>query len=588
MSAPFPPIVNLDWWKGPNSFRLVYVFLTIVAIVGTTWAVRASGSQPRQRDGSLFPGGRRRFFSAGTISSLLLVLLILAGYVTVVLKWEDFADLDDSFFTLGTLSGHNLQPPIWPAAGRFFPLGRQEFNVVRHLTSSVVGYHVVPLAELLVICSVLLLLTAPMEYRSRFALIASVLIAPSIVVSFTGLVFPEIDVVFWLSLFLLSLMFFQSSGKTVWAVCAVLCAQNMVYYKETAFLLILGFAAGRLFLRCRPAGGEGWRFGRLREAESRLDFCLLFVVLLFALYFSIVMHHRMNLSYAGSQGVPRADALLYYLRLDPLAVLLVAIALLRGYLIGRRGWEPSLPWDALAAGAVACYAAYLYLRLCMPYYLAPVDFIAVLYIAWFLASAWRRTPRGGQAGIAALLCVVFLYNGTLSAFRVYERENMIHAKKRIADVILANGRDPRMASPTLFIPFVRPYLISEFAAYLTHRGIPVRTYHQPPAPQAPPPFTIASEGYSADGACVDYMDFVCHAQAKPAPGDLVIELPDGLESESDIASWKSSGESLLSYQPRPVFARWLARRLPYLHVISHVWYRDLPDRWLSASVTLHE
>jgi hypothetical protein len=38
---------------------------------------------------------------------------------------------------------------------------------------------------------------------------------------------------------------------TPWAVAEAVCAQITIYYKETAFLLVVGFAVGRLILRCR-------------------------------------------------------------------------------------------------------------------------------------------------------------------------------------------------------------------------------------------------------------------------------------------------------------------------------------------------
>ncbi len=330
--------------------------------------------------------------SGGAFAIAGLPILILAGYVTLVLKWEDFADYDDSFFTLVTLRGHNFVPPIWPAESRFFPLGQQEFNVVRHFTSSILGYHAVPLAELVILCCILFFLDNELNISARIALAAVYLLAPSAVTSFTGLVFPDRNVVFWLACLLLFVKFFEKTQGTIWAAATAICAQNTIYYKETAFLLVLGFAGGRLILRCRGENGRGWNYHRLREKESRLDVCLVCLTLIFVLLYVTVMSGHPHMRYAQLYGFSWGDALFYYLRIDPLGFLFVAIALARAYRILLRRSAPDLFWDGLALGGVACWAAYLYLRLCLPYYMAPVDFIAVLYVGRLIILSWRKIP----------------------------------------------------------------------------------------------------------------------------------------------------------------------------------------------------
>ena len=587
MTLPLPPITNPEWWKGPNSFRLIYLLLTIATSVGTAWAVKRGAAPIAEWDEkSAVEGPAERFLSASTIAALSLVVLIFAGYATLVLKWEDFADYDDSFFTLITLRGHNLQPPVWPGSGRFFPLARQEFNLVRHFTRSVVGYHIVPISELLIVCCIVFLLEEALKYPARLALIATLLLTPSIVISFTGLVFPEIDFVLWLTCLLLFVKLFEKRHATVWAVAAAVSAQNMVYYKETAFLLLLGFAVGRLFVRCRRKDGKGWDFDRLRDKESRLDFCFVCVALLFVVYYAAVMMSHWNLRYSNLFGLSRGETLLYYLELDPLAVLLVAAVLYRFYLIVVRGAEPLPYWDGLAIGGVTCYAAYLYLRLCMPYYLAPVDFIAVLYIGRLVIPSWERMKWWHRAGVSAILCAVLSYNVTLSAFRVYERENDLHAKAEIADAILVQARKDATHVQTLFIPFSTSYIITQYAAYLTYRGIHVEGYDGALRADAANQVTIARSDFTPDDPCNSYTDFVCHTKADPSAGDLIIELPDGPESQSDIDRYTAGGERVFSYEPRPRVVQRISPWLPYLGVISYRWPAYPPDRWLKASVTI--
>ena len=77
----------------------------------------------------------------------------IAGTVSGVLHRRDFEMgrlrlLRQHMFTLITLKGHDITPPIWNGEGRFFPLGHQEFNLIRHFTNTVFGYHVLPIIQL--------------------------------------------------------------------------------------------------------------------------------------------------------------------------------------------------------------------------------------------------------------------------------------------------------------------------------------------------------------------------------------------------------------------------------------------------------
>ena len=76
----------------------------------------------------------------------------------MTLVWEDFAYYDGSQLTLLTLKRHNFPPQMDPGTGRFWPLGLQEFNLIRHFTGTITGYHVLPIVQLLIFSWVLLIL----------------------------------------------------------------------------------------------------------------------------------------------------------------------------------------------------------------------------------------------------------------------------------------------------------------------------------------------------------------------------------------------------------------------------------------------
>ena len=573
------------WRTRIDSFPRNYLLISGLAAIVVAWIVGPvhAPAPDEAENGKIKP--RRASRPVSAIIALGVVALILIGYVAVVLKWEAFADYDDDVFTLFTLRGRDFYPPIWPTTGRFFPLGQQEFNLIRHFTSSVAGYHAVPICQLLILCCLLAFLDDALPIAARLAQAAILLLLSSIVISFTGLVFSERNVVFWLICLVFFVARYERTRNAAWAVAAALSAQAMLYYKETAFLLLVGFAAGRLLLRCRRQDGDGWDFRRLRARESRLDWCLIALVAAFLLYYASVMSLHPSFGYADAYSVPWTQAVLYYLRLDLLALLLILAVLWRAYRIWRGKLTPEPFWDALAFGGVACCAAYLYLRLRRPYYLAPVDVIAVLYLGHLLVPSWKRMPAWSKAATSLVTAAVLLQNLSLSAFRVYERENRLHAKAELADAIIARSQRESSHPQTLFFPFSSPYYIMEFASYLVYRGVDVEGYEATNA-ESPLGVTLVSTALAKDAPCRYYRDIVCRAGVRPKSGDLVIELPDDPESSADVKPYRDGGELLFTYEPRPQIPHSMYPLSDHVGVAGWTPLSALPDRWLESSMVL--
>ncbi len=298
------------------------------------------------------------------------------------------------------------------------------------------------------------------------------------------------------------------------------------------------------------------------------------------------MMPHVNIKYTDQMEVPLGKAILYYIRLDLLVWVLLGVVLRRAYLIVLRRVEPWPLWDSLAFGGVSCFVAYLCLRLCTPYYLAPVDLIAVLYLGRFVVLSWANRRLWNRAATLVLVSAVVFQSVSLPAFRLFERENVIHAKTELATAIRARSKSVPNHVQRLFFPFSGVYPITEFASYLVYRGVPVEGEEDNAGSAAPDRVVIESKTFTEDKLCVYYRKFVCHAGSGPQPGDLVIELPDDLESRGQINSYETVGELLLSYQPRPHIPQWIYPLLDHLRVASvRFRFRPLPDRWLCASMT---
>jgi hypothetical protein len=573
--------------------------ITAAAVIYVVWVVgrAAPSSIQNVKDAPISHLWMPRSGWRRALTGPALLALFVVCYIALILAWEDFAYYDNSMFTSGTLMGHDLTPMIVRESGRFFPLGNQEFNLIRHFTRTATGYHMLPIVELLVFSYLLLILDSELSFMVRAALAVLALLTPSILLSFSALIVPERNVLFFLVCLMLSVKRFEQTRSIGWAVATVVCAQFMIYFKETAFLLLLGFGVGRLILRCRTGRVANWDYDRLWNKESRLDLCLAFLAVLYLLFYFAVVGIHGNMNYAVERQQPMTKIVLAYLRVDLLAWLFVAVVLGRVNLILRYRAVPVLLWDGLALGGVACFLAYVTgIRIFGAWYLAPVDLIAVLYVGRFAVLSWKTMRSWMKPAASMLAGTILLQNVLFSAFAVFERKNDIHAKAEIASVVKTRYRSGGGDVLRLFFPFANPVVIMEFASYLSYRGVPIKG--PVGAIGRRNSVVLTTPALAKDERCwPDGPDFMCRAVSEPAPGDLVIVLPDDEASRAEASVYRAGGEEeqLFFYEPRPFFPHWLHSLAAHLvgrltiAALRPAAFRDahktLSDRWMDASVT---
>jgi hypothetical protein len=567
---------------------LIWIAITVVAVICVALAVdRASGPKGPEAKRHLrnLDLAWRQAWALGAVAMLTLLVAFAVSYIALIMTWEAFAYYDDSVFTLTTLRGQNIRLWILPESGRFMPLAFQEFNVIRHFTDTITGYHIFPIAEFLILAGVLVILDDELSITARSALIIVVIITPSILASFANLLFSERSVLLFLGCFALFVKRFEQTRSVASAVSAMICAQLMIYSKETAFLLLLGFAASRLILRC---GTPHIEFSRLWTKESRLDLGFVSLAVLFLILYLGVMGIHGNMGYAASASLPRVDVVIGYTRVDVLPWLLVAVLLGRIYKILWRRLAPVMLWDGLAAGGVACFLAYIYLGMFSIYYTAPVDLIAVLYIGRFAVLSWKKMDLWAKAAAIPVTFIIVFQDCLVSGFSVYERKNVIHANVELASVVEAQYRRGMGNDLRLFFPFSGGEEIMEFGAYLNYRGVPVEGAADEAS--SPNSIVLSRARTGEDGPCVEWRNIMCRRVSGPAPGDMVIVLPDDGASLAQASIYRGRGELLFSYKPRPRLPHWLYWLFDNLHIGAQTRYRydALPDRWLDGSVTKWE
>jgi hypothetical protein len=577
------------WAMRPaHSFWQVWIAITAAGAICVLVAIRPSSANAASRPIDPLPSWRR-LGTARVVTVLAALAGFLVSYVILTLVWEDFAYYDNSDFTLHTLQGHDFNVGISRAEGRFWPLGFQEFNLIRHFTDTNFGYHVLPVAQLLIFSCILLVLDSELSIIVRATITILALLTPSVLISVSGLIYPERNVLFFLACLLLSVKRFDRTLSAVWALVAVVCAQVMIYYKETAFLLLLGFAAGRLILRYRSVPNAAWDYRRLWDMESRLDLCLAALAVLFLLYYVAGMglyHYFEGMKIGGTEmygaknRVRLAVAAREYLKLDLLAWLFLSVVVSRIYLILRHRVTPSPFWDGLAFGGVACLLAYLYLGLVLVYYLAPVDLIAVLYVGRFAVLSWPKMQWLSKVIALTLASIALVQNFVYSALALFDRKNLIHGNAEIASVVEMRYRTGGGATLRLYFPFAKPYEIMQFGAYLNYRGVPVEGVGEKAAGLNTA--VLLTPLVTRNGPCVHWETIMCHPASEPSAGDLVIVLPDDQALASQASVYRKPGDLLFSYKPFPP----ILRDLHSFGFPDVIWGFEPPDRWMDGSVTL--
>ena len=570
-------------WNGRVLFFLP-VWLSITALAAVL-AARIVPAKATTEVVSRREGRSGRGWLNGSTLWILALVLLFGCYVREILVWEDFTYYDNSHFTNETLVGRNVSLQVSPEAGRFWPLGYQEFNALRHITRSVTGYHALHIVELVVICSILLVLDERLSIRGRVWLILLLWITPSIVISFSGLIYPEANEVLWIACLAWSVRRFERTNSPAWSVAAVLSAQCLLYYKETACLFVLGFAGGSIVLRCRNDNEPGWNWKRLRDSESRLDICLVGLAGVFVLYYLAVLFPHFGAKYAKDHKLPLLKVMGIYSEIDLLVVLFVIVCALRAFLMSRGKLEPSRNWDALALGGILYLGGYVALGMESSYYLAPVDLIAVLYIGRLAILSLSGAGLRTRLGALVLLLLVCTQDVALSAFRVYERKNVVHGKALVGEAIKERYEQSPQSVQRLFFPFATPFNMLEFASYLQYIGVPVEQHAN--GTGSGNGVLLIGKSIQTDGPC-GYRTFLCHPGTTPDPGDLVVVLPDDISDVEEINAYRNrSSESVLWYDPWPSISQWERPIVNRLHIESPIFaFRQLPDSWLTASVSV--
>jgi len=564
-------------------FLWLWFFVCILIVVAVwLWFDRGLGSRAGLRHGFeetiAKPPVQMSF--ADKVSASLFTLFAV-GYIYLIFYKEDFSYYDDDLLIESTLQGRKFLPPIWPAIGRFFPLAGQEFNFLRFVTRSPFIYHVLVVVQLVVFLALIFLILRDLQVRYRCLIAAAAMVTPSFLIPFMGFVYPERNVLFGLAILILCLQRYAQDHSPVYLTGSLVAAHFILYYKETVVLFVVTFAFGCLALQLYQSRSDGqWSWWELAH-ENILPLGLLAVAGIYSILFLVVMLPYRHFSYISGLREPITSILIAYLHFDWLPFLLLVAVTIR---VGRFlvGVPLDRLWDSLAIGAIAYFFGILALKINSGYYLAPVDFLALLYFT-NLARIWLQRPTQVRRFVIATVVICILFqNLAYSSFRLVERKGIIATKSQLAVFLKKYTESTHTDSVEVFFPNASGYNLMELASYLNYRGFRLDGQNTRSS-GADPKLVFKGRETFEDNKCVGYRDYLCFHAENASPGALVVVLPDDPISAEELHSLTQNSTQLLAVECDICSAhhRWFDA----LHAIStgHSLTR-LPDNWLQLHI----
>ena len=515
--------------------------------------------------------------------SVFVLLFFLAFYMRLIFYREDFAYYDDDMLTDFSVQGRNFLPPVWSALGRFYPLADQEFNLLKFVTRSPAGYHAFVALQLLVLVAVLFVVLHAFQVRYRVLIIIAAMVAPSFLIPFTGFVYPERNVLFWLAVLLLCLQAYLRTKARIYFVSCLVATHFALYYKETVVLFVAAYAITQLLLQL-PAARRSGRISWLEFAkENALPVGMLAVSAIYLMFFLVAMLPHRTFSYINGLREPLLSVLVAYLQIDWLPLILLVVVVLRFGLFLFLNGQLDAMWDPLAMGALAYFFGVVALRINSGYYMAPVDLFALLYLANMSLLWLSRASTLRVAVVAIVFLFVLVHDIAYSSFRMVERKGVITAKSQFADFMNSYLATEKGRNVELFFPYSDGYHIMGLSSYLRYRGFPLQGQRDG-ADETVTRLVMASRENFDDSRCVNYRDYACIHTDRPAPGALIVILPDDDIAMSDAQRIAKNSDLVFSANACAACTKpnsWFRS----LHAISAEFsVKPLPEHWLRLDV----
>jgi hypothetical protein len=354
-----------------------------------------------------------------------------------VLPFVDWGFRDNDVFTANYLIGRPYPPPIWPATGRFWPLGHQEWRLVPWMRD-IHSYYIFVFVEFAIFCWAIArsLRLLGVHNSLAFLFITSL---PPVVICFTNIVTPERNQLVLFSLWFLTYLNFVTGRSTAQALASLVFCNLALYFKEPTFLFFGALASVKILGTC----GQNLSLDALLKKNWYEAFLLLSCGVYAGLFLWNVPIENISSgsTYAGYalHGSKLAPTALYYVTKEPLFYLLIiAVGLISLYTLSTKEYS----W--FRRGAVTwplCFGALAYP---LPIFLAGLPgkwYLALPLVA--LAIHFTVIIKTEIRFIRILLRVLITINVGLTAPAIVYQNDWIDRNRQLVKAIQKLGLEPR-------------------------------------------------------------------------------------------------------------------------------------------------
>lgn len=324
-----------------------------------------------------------------------------------------------------TFTGHQFYPPpIWPGAGRFFPLAHQEFQLLSLISNTLVFYHIFAAVEMLVLVAVLMWSTrnAPVW---GMAVIAGTVLTPAVNQVFFELIYSERNMLLLMAFAVLGGQAWRGRGSLLGLTTAAASAAAVTLYKETAFLFVAAESAG--------AAAQSWFEPEtgIRRRLLVLAGVLAVVCVVWLGVYAIAILPQIETAYSAWAGATRIGALEACV-MQPWSWLLAVLLLMRLNELAEDIAAVDAIWDGVLVSAVIYAAAIIVLRFTLSYYMAPAAFLTWFYLL-------HRVAAGQTRRLNWLALGVLLIQLPATAGQIAFQKELVGAKGQAVAYLAAAG-----------------------------------------------------------------------------------------------------------------------------------------------------
>ncbi len=522
-------------------------FLALWSAPLAVLAIAVGLSKPASANGASYRATRdvATTWTPPTVTALVALAVFFAAYAYALVAHEDLTGFDYAQLTATRFVGME----IWPDNGRFFPLAFQEYNLLTLIGKTAWIYYAFPVIELAMVVALIFRLLDETPVWLRCVAIASLIVLPSVQVSFFGLMYPERDVLFWLAAWLVCVRSFsRTKSRSAWC-AALVVTQFVLYYKETAFTIVGGFAGARLALGVWT-DREALRRGELARIVARhsLDVAMLALCGVFLAIYATAIAPHVTASYVNARASGASmEALISYVRSDPALDAMVVVFAIRLATLARSRRAPDPLWEPVAIGAIAYAVAFVKLGIVREYYLAPSDFLAVLYLARVGYDALRAQTRVTIAGAFVVIAALFQRNLRDEAYTVLVRKQFVAGDVRLASFLIDYAGANHAAELPLFFPQAGGFQLMELSSFLQYKGL--RAAGTTSAAVGRAGFVVKTSHRYPDARCHPSQELRCEYAAAPRSGDLVVLLPGHTVAPAELEALRANARELLHFRP---------------------------------------